>query len=350
VIADEVFMNRAIQLARYGDNRTKTNPRVGAVVVYKNKIIGEGWHREHGEAHAEIRALQEVKKEDIQFLPKSTIYVTLEPCSFVGKSPSCAHRLVREKLRRVVIGAIDPNPRVNGGGCRVLKEAGVEVTVGVRAQDCDRLLLPFAVQQKERRPYIHLKWAQSYDGYLGKEEEQTDISHPYLKYTTHQIRGQCQAILVGTETLLIDNPRLDNRLGLGDSPIKIILDRRGRIPLKYWQFLMSKGPSLGMGPPNHHLLPYFDQYVSLSGKADLHEIVHKLYKQGIGSLMIEGGSQLIRSCIQKKLWDFATIIKSPDVLGEGIQAPFLQGHLVQKLTVQGHKVLNITPHQYADAY
>lgn len=343
-------MDRALDLARNGDNRTQTNPRVGAVIVYKDHILGEGWHKEFGEAHAEIQALHDVNIEDRHLLPESTIYVTLEPCSFVGKSPSCAHRIVKENFRRVVIGAIDPNPKVNGGGCRVLRQAGLEIKEGVRKKACERLLLPFSIQQRLQRPYIHLKWAQSYDRYIAKKGERTPISHSYLKFITHRIRGQCQGLLVGTETLMVDNPRLDNRFGTGDSPVKIILDRKGRIPLKNWAFLLSKGPTLGMGPQNHALKPYFDQFIEIEREMGLKDVLKKLFRHGVGTLMVEGGAKLLSSFIAEELWDRATIIQSPHSIGEGIRAPLLKGHLIKDPVIYNHRILEVAPDRLASYY
>jgi len=338
---DELYMDRALELARNGDNRTQTNPRVGAVIVYNNRILGEGWHKEFGQEHAEIQALNDIKAEDRHLVPKSTIYVTLEPCSFIGKSPSCAHRILKENFHRVVVGAIDPNPKVNGRGCRILKEAGIVVREGVRKNECERLLIPFSTQQVLKRPYIHLKWAQSYDGFLSKVGERTPISHSYLKFVTHQIRGQCQGLLVGTDTLIVDNPRLDNRFSCGDSPVKIILDRKGRIPLKNWSFLLSKGPTLGMGPENHPLRSYFDQFVVINREGGLKEILNTLFDLGVGTLMVEGGAKLLSSFISEKMWDKATIIKSPNSIKNGIQAPFLTGHLIKDAIIYNHSVLEM---------
>src|SRR6056297_595471 len=343
-------MDRALELARNGDNRTQTNPRVGAVIVYNNRILGEGWHKEFGQEHAEIQALNDIKAEDRHLVPKSTIYVTLEPCSFIGKSPSCAHRILKENFHRVVVGAIDPNPKVNGRGCRILKEAGIVVREGVRKNECERLLIPFSTQQVLKRPYIHLKWAQSYDGFLSKVGERTPISHSYLKFVTHQIRGQCQGLLVGTDTLIVDNPCLDNRFSCGDSPVKIILDRKGRIPIKNWAFLLSRGPTLGLGPVDHPLKPYFDKFLEVDSEISITDVLKLVYKEGIGTLMVEGGAHLLKSFIKQDLWDRATVIKSPRSLNEGVKAPHLNGHLLNKTSVIDHDVYEIAPKSLEPIY
>jgi diaminohydroxyphosphoribosylaminopyrimidine deaminase/5-amino-6-(5-phosphoribosylamino)uracil reductase len=343
-------MDRAIQLARRGDNRTKMNPRVGAVIVYRDRIIGEGWHAEFGQAHAEIKALESISAADRPFISSSTIYVTLEPCSFVGKSPSCAHRLIKEGVKKVVIGAIDPNPKVNGGGCKALKQAGVELVIAVRKKECEQLLLPFSIQQEQKRPYVHLKWAESYDGYMTKKGQQTPISHPYLKFITHRIRGNCQGIMVGTDTLFIDNPRLDNRLGMGDSPVKIIMDRKGRLQNKHWEFLLSQGATLGLGPERHLLKSHFDVYIDVEPEMGLNDMLMKLYAHGIGTLMVEGGAKLIKSFITNNLWDKASIIKSPVQLHEGVKAPFLKGHLISTASIANHLVSEIAPERLSQYY
>jgi len=350
VISHEFYMDRAIQLANHGDNRTKTNPKVGAVIVHEGRIIGEGWHSEFGQAHAEINAIRSVQKANKKLLPESTIYVTLEPCSFFGKSPSCALRIVKEDFKKIVVGAIDPNPKVSGGGCKILRDAGLEVVIGIRKNQCEQLLLPFTIQQEKSRPFIHLKWAQSYDGYLSIKGKQTPISHPYLKFVTHRIRGESQGILVGTETLLIDNPGLDNRYGIGDSPVKIILDRKGRIPIKNWAFLLSRGPTLGLGPVDHPLKPYFDKFLEVDSEISITDVLKLVYKEGIGTLMVEGGAHLLKSFIKQDLWDRATVIKSPRSLNEGVKAPHLNGHLLNKTSVIDHDVYEIAPKSLEPIY
>jgi len=343
-------MDRAIRIARFGDNRTKTNPIVGAVIVYNDTIIGEGWHVEFGGPHAEIRALGDVSTSDRHLLPYSTVYVTLEPCSFVGKSPSCAHRLIKENCKRVVVGAVDPNKKVNGRGIRILKNAGIEVEVGAQKKECERLLLPFYIQQTQKRPFVHLKWAQSYDNFISKAGERTQISHPNLSTITHKIRGRSQAILVGTDTLLTDNPQLDNRYSSGDSPIKVILDRQGRISLKNWAFVLSKGPALGLGPKNHPLRSYFDAFIPVKKTIGITSLLSRLYNFGIGTLMIEGGRTLIKSCIDEGVWDKATVIKSPKMIEQGVKAPYLTGKLIQKKSLIDHQIVEILNERLAVFY
>ncbi|NBC24347.1 MAG: bifunctional diaminohydroxyphosphoribosylaminopyrimidine deaminase/5-amino-6-(5-phosphoribosylamino)uracil reductase RibD [Bacteroidetes bacterium] len=343
-------MDRAISLARFGDNRTKTNPRVGAVISYKDKIIGEGWHAEFGGPHAEIQALRDVSPPNRHLLPYSTVYVTLEPCSFVGKSPSCAHRLVKENCKRVVIGAVDPNKKVDGRGIQIMQKAGIEVEVGIRKKECERLLLPFYIQQTKKRPFVHLKWAQSYDNFIAKKGERTQISHPDLGIITHEIRGQSQAILVGTDTILTDNPKLDNRYSSGDSLIKVIIDRKGRIPLRNWAFFLSKGPTLGLGPQNHPMRRYFNAFVPVDNTLDISFLLSRLYNFGIGSVMIEDGRSLINSCIEKEVWDRATVIKSPKMIEEGTKAPNLTGKLIKKQCLLNHDIVEIVPKRLADFY
>jgi len=336
-------MQRAIQLAQRGYSLTQTNPMVGAVIIHGEKIIGEGLHRQYGEAHAEVHALRDVSKGMKSLLPQSTLYVTLEPCSIVGKTPSCARTLIEQNIGAVVIGTIDPNPKVKGKGIAMLKSAGIPISLGLMEKECQSLLFPFSVQQKKKRPFVHIKWAQSYDGYISKENEPTPISHRYLKFLTHKIRGRSQAILVGTNTILVDNPSLDNRYDPGGQPVKIILDRKNRIQNKNLKVFSSEGTTLGLGVTEHPLRNHFDDFIPISPDISIDQVLSLLYQHGIGSLMVEGGRSLLQSFIDEKLWDRATVIKSPLKLKQGIKAPMLTGEIDKVYSLAGNLVNEIIP-------
>ncbi len=336
-------MQRAIQLARRGYSFTRSNPQVGAVIVHGEKIIGEGWHREYGKAHAEINALRDVDESLQSLLPQATLYVTLEPCSIIGKTPSCARTLVEQNIGAVVVGMIDPNPKVKGGGIDLLKSAGIPVSVGLLEKECQVLLQPFSIQQKKERPFVHIKWAQSYDGFIARTNEATAISHRYLKFTTHKIRGRAQAILVGTDTLLVDNPGLDNRYDPGGQPTKIILDRKGRIRSPNLKVFSSLGTTLGMGDEGHPLKNHFDDFVQIAPDSSLEEILQIIHLRGIGYLMVEGGRSILKSFIDQELWDAATIIQSPRKLKQGVKAPLLSGQMEKVYSLAGNTVNEIVP-------
>ena len=223
-------MSRCIELAKKGLGNTYPNPLVGSVIVNDGSIIGEGWHHKAGEAHAEINAIDSVN--DPGLLSSSTIYVSLEPCSHFGRTPPCASRIVSEGIKKVVIGSTDPNPKVSGKGIQMLRDAGCEITIGVLEKECDILNKRFFTFQQKKRPYIFLKWAQTTDGFIaplerGKKTEPVWISNPFSKQLVHKMRAHEAAILVGTQTVIDDNPSLTTREWDGLSPLRIALGQEG---------------------------------------------------------------------------------------------------------------------------
>jgi len=233
---DLKYMSRCLQLAQNGVGHVSPNPMVGAVLVCNDIIIGEGSHLRYGEAHAEPNAINAVKNK--QLLAQSTLYVNLEPCSHYGKTPPCANLIVQSQIPRVVIGTLDPNPKVAGRGVEILRKAGVEVVVGVLEDECRELNKRFFIFQERNRPYVLLKWAQTADGFIdrnrtSKSELPLAISNETTKMLTHKMRSENQAILVGANTVLLDNPSLTVRNWSGRSPIRVAVDRLGRIPADY---------------------------------------------------------------------------------------------------------------------
>src|ERR1035437_2180807 len=230
------YMSRCLQLAQLGGGHVAPNPMVGAVLVCDDLIIGEGFHHHFGEDHAEPNAIRSVK--DPELLKRATLYVSLEPCSYYGKTPPCADLIVSNHIPRVVIGTLDPNPKVSGKGVEILHNAGVEVIVGVLEDECRELNKRFFIYQEQKRPYVLLKWAQTQDGFI--DRIRTDNSKPALqisnnitKHLTHKMRSENQAILVGANTVLLDNPSLTVRNWSGKSPIRVAIDRQGRIPAHF---------------------------------------------------------------------------------------------------------------------
>ena len=227
VEVEEKYMARCIELAKGGRGNVSPNPMVGAVVVHKGRIIGEGFHRKCGEAHAEVNAIASVKDESL--LKDSTIYVSLEPCSHYGKTPPCAELIIRKGIPRVVVGCLDPFPEVSGRGVRMLREAGVEVVTDVMEEEARALNKAFMTLQTKGRPYIILKWAQSEDGFI--DRLRMDVLEPVT--VVHKLRSEVAAIMVGTRTALLDNPSLNVRHWSGNSPVRVVLDRRLVIPDSY---------------------------------------------------------------------------------------------------------------------
>ncbi len=306
--ADDIrYMRRALQLARCGEGEASPNPMVGAVIVAGGRIIGEGFHRRCGEPHAEVNAVASVA--DRSLLPHSTLYVTLEPCAHYGKTPPCAKLVIDSRIPRVVVGSRDPFERVSGRGIAMLREAGIDVTEDVLADECRQLNCRFMTAHTLRRPFITLKWAQSSDGFIGIRDRDGNprpamISNPLSRVLAHRERIRHDAIMVGTNTVISDNPRLDARLWAGKSPIPVTIDRHGMIPRE--SKLMH----------NRNTLVY--------GDITLVDILSDLYTSHyVTSLLVEGGAKLLNSFIAADLWDAIRRETSPEPLGDGIAAPEL---------------------------
>ena len=334
-------MQRCLQLAQNGVGYVAPNPMVGAVIVHNDIIIGEGFHRRYGDAHAEPNAINSVK--DKSLLPESTLYVNLEPCSHYGKTPPCADFIIENKLAKVVIGTLDPNPKVSGRGVELLRKAGIEVVVGVLEKDCRELNKRFFIFQEQKRPYVLLKWAQTKDGFIDKKrtdrtEEPLLISNAVTMQLTHKMRAENQAILVGANTVLLDNPSLTVRNWSGKSPVRVAIDRLGRIPSDFNLFDGSI-PTLVFSEKfreNEHNLEFikitFDEHV-------LKNILKILFEQNINSVMVEGGATILNSFIEAGLWDEANIEISPVRIGDGVKAPALNKLPVLSKEFEGHEWL-----------
>ncbi|MDR2058207.1 MAG: bifunctional diaminohydroxyphosphoribosylaminopyrimidine deaminase/5-amino-6-(5-phosphoribosylamino)uracil reductase RibD [Dysgonamonadaceae bacterium] len=293
---EEKYMHRCLQLAGYGNGWVAPNPMVGTVIVHQGKIIGEGFHRKYGEAHAEVNAINAVR--NLELLKESTLYVNLEPCSHYGKTPPCTRLIIEKQIPRVIIGQIDPFPTVSGKGIKMLNDAGIEVSVGILEKECERLNRRFITYHQKHRPYIILKWAQSSDGFMDRLRETGDgqspirFSNDFTQILVHKMRAEEAAIMVGSRTEKLDKPQLNVRFWDGNNP-KIIK-------------------------------PFADK--SLSAQMSV------LYEQKIQSLMVEGGSKLLQSFINEHLWDEAQVEINPMKLKKGVKIPNFSGTLenVQK--------------------
>lgn len=323
----ENYINRCIQLAKNGLGTTYPNPLVGSVIVHEGKIIGEGWHRKAGEPHAEVNAINSVK--DKSLLAKATIYVSLEPCSHFGKTPPCCDLIIKHKIPNVVVGTVDPNSKVAGTGIKRLIENGCHVTVGILEKECNELNKRFFTFHNKKRPYIILKWAESTDGFIApltkEEKEPVWISNIYSRQLVHQWRSQEQAILVGTQTVLDDNPQLDVRDWTGENPIRIVLDRTGKINADY---KVKDGNVKTIIITEQENLTFSDNHIYESvifDKQLTKKITDILYKYGIQSIIVEGGKQTLQTFIDDNLWDEARVFIGNISLNEGIKAPLLNG-------------------------
>lgn len=325
-------MKRCLQLAQLAGKNVGGNPNVGAVLVYGDKIIGEGSYKEYGGAHAEVNCLRDVKKEDRHLIPDSVIYVSLEPCCIHGKTPPCSEAIITAGIKTVVVGTTDPNPAMAGKSLSLLQATGIHVTCGVLEEESKACIRPFTTWILEDRPYITLKVVKSSDNYLGISGEKTWLSNEYTGVKTHKWRGENHGILVGSETVRIDNPSLTTRYHPGDDPRRIILDRRGRLNPDYRVFQDDNYLYLGNNPN----LKSEKHNINLETEID--EIVSILRKENIYRLLVEGGATTIQSFIDKGLWDEARVITIKDKLGAGIKAPNLHGKLRTELSLKDDNI------------
>ncbi len=326
---DEKYMARAIALAYEGLGDTYPNPAVGCVIVSGGNVIGQGYHHRAGQPHAEVNAVASVENKSL--LAQSTLYVTLEPCAHYGKTPPCADMIVAQGIPRVVVGIGDPFAQVNGLGIRKMKDAGVDVTVGVLEDECRELNKRFFTFHQKKRPYIFLKWAQTSDGFIDVLRDSPDTSP--LKITgeetqkyVHRMRSLEQAIMVGTRTALLDNPRLDARLAeKPKNPLRITIDRVGKIPPEYHlkdgsipTLIFTAGIQSKEG---------LTEYIPIDPSQDtVEQVLEELYRRDIQSLIVEGGAELLGSFITQNLWDEAYVFTAPQTIGSGVKAPELPGN------------------------
>ena len=335
------YMYRCLQLAQYAGGYVAPNPMVGAVLVCDDKIIGEGFHQRFGDDHAEPNAIRSVKDQGL--LKNATMYVSLEPCSYYGKTPPCADLIVGSGIPRVVIGTLDPNPKVSGRGVEILRNAGIEVTVGVLEDECRELNKRFFIFQEQKRPYVLLKWAQTQDGFIDRIRKDASeppllISNNITKQLTHKMRSENQAILVGANTVLLDNPSLSVRNWSGKSPIRIAIDRQGRIPDN---FNLKDGSLPTLIFTEKELVNKRNvEFIKIDFNDDcLKTILHKIYEHNIHSVLVEGGASILNSFIEAGLWDEANIEVSPQRITEGVAAPVLKFQPVSRDKFEGHEWL-----------
>ena len=313
---DKKYMFRALQLAQQGGGHASPNPMVGAVVVHEGIIIGEGFHRCCGKAHAEVNAIASV--QDQMVLPESTIYVTLEPCSHYGKTPPCANLLIERGIKRVVVGTLDPFEKVSGRGVAMLREAGIEVEVGVLESECRELNKRFFTAHTTGMPWVLLKWAQSSDGFIADNKGRVLFSTPMTQALMHRERSMVDAIVVGARTVKIDNPSLTTRYWSGNSPLRVVLDRNLSIPSDC-NVLNDGGKTL----------IYNEKKEEIKGAVEWAKLdttepetwLRDLYRRGVTSVMVEGGANVLQQLIDSGIWNEIRIETAPVTLGGGIKAP-----------------------------
>lgn len=334
-------MQRCFDLAELGAGNVAPNPLVGAVIVYDSKIIGEGFHAYYGGPHAEVNAVNSVGNKEKKLLPFSTLYVNLEPCSHHGKTPPCTELILKTGIKKVIIANRDIHPLVNGKGMKRLRKAGCSVQAGVLKEQGEWLNRRFFTYHRKKRPYIILKWAQSADGFFTKDSrKQHWLTGEQSRMLVHRWRSEEAAIMAGTNTVRIDNPRLTNRLWMsGRQPVRIIIDRNLTLPRNLNVFDTS-APTVvftarkSAGKKNI-------RYVQLTfGNDFLQAVMRTLFEMQVQSVMVEGGAKLLAECIRQNLWDEARIFTAEKFWGAGTPAPALEGKIISHKTV-GNDLLRI---------
>ncbi len=328
---DELFMQRAMDLALLGIGQVSPNPLVGCVITHGGKIIGEGWHKKYGDAHAEVNAVNSVP--DKRMLKESAAYVTLEPCSHFGRTPPCADLLMEHEVKKVVVANLDSNPLVAGEGIRKLRSTGIEVITGVLDKKGRALNKRFFTFMEKQRPYIILKWAETADGFIARKNFDSKwISDEYSRQLVHKWRTEEDAVLVGMRTAQLDNPELNVRDWSGRNPVRIVIDRFLKLNEKIHLFDGSQ-KSLCYNVLKHEEHPNLS-LVRIDEEDFLHRLIQDLYKKKIQSVIVEGGSQTLQAFIELGLWDEARIFVSPQSFQTGIKAPSISGVLENHIRIK----------------
>lgn len=317
---DEMYMSRCLQLAALGLGKVQPNPMVGAVIVHHDTIIGEGWHRQYGQGHAEVNAFASVTQPEL--LKESTMYVSLEPCSHFGKTPPCADAIIHYGVPKVVIGTVDSNAKVNGGGIKKLQDAGIVVVTGVLADQCKELNRRFFTYHEQKRPYVILKWAMTCNGYMDIDRQQQPdgqywITNPELKTLVHQWRSEEDAILVGYNTMVNDKPQLTTRLFPGKDPQRFVCQRNPESSETAYYHALPENPA---------------------------EALQQLYELKIQSVIVEGGLKTLQRFIDSQLWDEARILVGNQLWESGVKAPLLDGICIKEESIHDNIIRYVRRH------
>jgi diaminohydroxyphosphoribosylaminopyrimidine deaminase/5-amino-6-(5-phosphoribosylamino)uracil reductase len=334
---DQRYMKRALELAELGRSNVSPNPMVGCVIVRDEKIIGEGYHQNFGEPHAEVNAVNSVENQE--FLREATVYVTLEPCAHWGKTPPCANLLVEKKVKKVVIAALDSNPLVGGKGIQLLENAGIEVETGVLEKEARWQNRRFFTQIEKHRPYVILKWAQTQDGFVARENFSSKwISGSQSRQLVHKWRAEEDAILVGKNTAQYDNPSLNVRDWVGKNPVRIVLDSNLELPENLHLFDQSI-PTICYNSKKSETQENLN-FVNLGEQFSMYDMLKDLHSRKIQSLIVEGGTKVLSQFIENSLWDEARVFSGKVKFGTGISAPILNQNPAETLSI-GEDILNI---------
>lgn len=333
---DELYMARCIQIATNGLGNTYPNPFVGSVIVHQNQIIGEGFTSAYGGSHAEVNAINSVKNQNL--LEDSTLFVSLEPCAHFGKTPPCCDLIIQKKIPRVVVGTLDPFAKVNGEGIKRMQANGIDVKVGILEKDCLELNRRFFTFHQKKRPYIILKWAETADAFFSpKSAEQKWITNAYSKQLVHWWRTQEQAILVGKNTALIDNPQLNARLINKHSPIRLLIDQHLQIPNDFHLYDQSVKSIIFNSIKDEIDDEIYFKQIDFNQNI-LPQVLKILYQENIQSVIVEGGVKTLNAFIEQNIWDEARILSSNEFWNDGIKSPELKGSLLIQKTILNDKL------------
>ena len=341
VARSQLFIQRALQLAQLGAGTVSPNPMVGCVIVHNGKIIGEGYHQKYGDAHAEVNAVNAVS--DKSLLSESDIYVTLEPCSHFGKTPPCADLLIKYKFKKVIVCNYDPNPLVAGQGIEKLRQAGIEVEVGLLEEEGRELNKRFFTYIEKKRPYIILKWAESADGFIAKKNyEAVQISNLLSRRFVHKMRSEEDAIMVGTNTAKYDNPTLNTRFWTGKNAVRVLVDKELSLSKNLHVFDNSQKTICYNSLKDEIIENNIFVRTPLNTSIEPF-ILEDLYQRKIQSIIIEGGTILLQSFIDLGLWDEAFILKSEIILEQGIDAPKIKRKEVLRQKLGDNLLTKVLP-------
>lgn len=319
-------MRRCFDLAKLGAGQVSPNPLVGAVIEYQGRVIGEGYHARYGQAHAEVQAVASVVPEDLPLLSQATLYVSLEPCCIHGRTPPCTDLIQREGIPRVMASVVDQTPEVSGKGLEILSSHGIHTEAGLLASEGESLSRIRNFFVTHGRPYVMLKYAQTRTGKMGHPHQPVWLTNPVSQRLAHKWRSETDAILVGTQTALIDNPQLTNRLYFGKSPVRIALDRQGRLP-HHLRLFDQEAPTwvVTENPAHYQDLPQVQTLEISFGPGFWNRLLALLGEKRITSLMVEGGRQVLDSLIEAGAWEEARVFHTPGDIPQGIAAPILTG-------------------------
>ncbi len=319
----EPYIRHCFYLAEKGQGWVSPNPMVGAVLVHDGEVIGEGFHRVFGGPHAEVMAIHSVIEQNKARIPLSCLYVSLEPCNHHGKTPPCTQLIVASGIKNLIYSCMDPNPQMSGKSLQWLKNQGIKVCGPVLEQEGRFLIRAFSTNVMEKRPYIILKFAQSADGFMGKEGQSIRISNEVSNLLVHKWRSHCDGIAIGFRTLQTDRPQLTTRHWPGKSPKRVLLSNKSEIPQEYRNHFDDSSEIITLKPGT-----------SGNWMGDLANQMQQLYQKGIGQLMVEGGPKTLQKFIDSGLWDEARVITNTQLqIKQGLKAPTLMGRLVQSFTL-----------------